>query len=218
MKRVRVKICGITNKEDLKAAVDAGADALGFVVDVPESPRNVTIDRARDLIDAAPPFVQSVVVSVFQTQDRIGMLCSCLAPDAVQLAGPLPRDGSIDEHVRRTHVIRTIAVNEQGLSHAALSAASHFDAVLTDSFDPGAHGGTGRLHDWAMSRAIREHVAPTPLILAGGLTSGNVRAAIETVRPYAVDVSSGVEICPGVKDHAKMRGFIEAVTEASNEL
>jgi phosphoribosylanthranilate isomerase len=218
MKRVRVKICGITNKEDLKAAVDAGADALGFVVDVPESPRNVTIDRARDLIDAAPPFVQSVVVSVFQTLDRIGMLCSCLAPDAVQLAGPLPRDGSIGEHVRRTHVIRAIAVNEQRLSHAALSAASHFDAVLTDSFVPGAHGGTGVPHNWTTSRAIRERVAPTPLILAGGLTSGNVRVAIETVRPYAVDVSSGVERRPGIKDHTKMQGFIEAVTEASNEL
>lgn len=218
MKRVRVKICGITNKEDLEAAVDAGADALGFVVDVPESPRNVTLNHARDLIEATPPFVQSVVVSVFQTLDRIGMLCSCLAPDAVQLAGPLPQDDSIDELVRRTHVIRAIVVNEQGLTHAALSAASRFDAVLTDSFVPGAHGGTGMLHDWAMSQAIRDRVAPTPLILAGGLTSGNVRAAIETVRPYAVDVSSGVEISPGIKDHAKMRGFVEAVTEASYEL
>jgi len=218
MKRVRVKICGITNKVDLEAAVDAGADALGFVVDVPESPRNVTLNHARDLIEATPPFVQSVVVSVFQTLDRIGMLCSCLAPNAVQLAGPLPRDDSINELVRRTHVIRAIAVNEQGLSHAALSAASRFDAVLTDSFVPGAHGGSGMLHDWAMSRAIRSRVAPTPLILAGGLTSGNVRAAIETVRPYAVDVSSGVEISPGIKDHAKMRGFVEAVTEASYEL
>jgi len=218
MKRVRVKICGITNKVDLEAAVDAGADALGFVVDVPESPRNVTLNHARDLIEATPPFVQSVVVSVFQTLDRIGMLCSCLAPNAVQLAGPLPRDHSINELVRRTHVIRAIAVNEQGLSHAALCAASRFDAVLTDSFVPGAHGGTGMLHDWAMSRAIRDRVAPTPLILAGGLTSGNVRAAIETVRPYAVDVSSGVEISPGIKDHAKMRGFVEAVTEASYEL
>jgi len=218
MKRVRVKICGITNKKDLEAAVDAGADALGFVVDVPKSPRNVTIDHARDLIDATPPFVQSVVVSVLQTPDRIGMLCSCLAPDAVQLAGPLPRDGSIDEHIRRTQVIRAIAVNEQGLSDAALSSASRFNAVLTDSHVPGAHGGTGRLHDWATSRAIRERVAPTPLILAGGLTSGNVQAAIGTVRPYAVDVSSGVEVRPSIKDHAKMRGFIEAVTEASNEL
>ena len=70
-------------------------------------------------------------------------------------------------------------------------------------------------HDWAVSRAIRERIAPTPLILAGGLTPGNVRAAIETVRPYAVDVSSGVEIRPGIKDHAKIRAFIEAVTEAA---
>jgi phosphoribosylanthranilate isomerase len=218
MKRVRVKICGITNITDLKAAVDAGADALGFVVDVPESPRSISMARAQELIEATPPFVQSVAVSVFQTLDRLGTLCSCLTPDAVQLAGPLPRGDLIEEHVRGTHVIRVITVNGRGLSHAALLAASRFDAVLTDSFVPGAHGGTGRLHDWAMSRAIRERVAPTPLILAGGLTSDNVRAAIETVRPYAVDVSSGVEIRPSVKDQAKMRGFVEAVTEASYEL
>ncbi|MGZ5563468.1 MAG: phosphoribosylanthranilate isomerase, partial [Halobacteriota archaeon] len=126
-------------------------------------------------------------------------------------------DSSIDEHVRGTHVIRVIEVNEQ-LSHVALPAASRFDAVLTDSYVPGAHGGTGMPHNWAVSRAIRERVAPTPLILAGGLTLGNVRAAIDTVRPFAVDVSSGVEIRPGVKDHIKMHGFIEAVTEASYEL
>ncbi len=218
MKRVRVKICGITNKEDLDAAVNAGADALGFVVDVPESPRNVSTDRARALIEATPPFVQSVVVSVFQTPAHLGTLCSSLAPDAVQLAGPLPLDDSIDEHVRGKHVIRVIAIDDRGISHAALSTASRFDAVLTDSHVPGAHGGTGRPHNWTISRAVRERVAPTPLILAGGLTSDNVRVAIETVRPYAVDVSSGIEIHPGVKDPAKMRGFVEAVTEASYEL
>ena len=112
-------------------------------------------------------------------------------------------------------MIRTIAVNDQAVSHAALSLAARCDAVLTDSCVPGAHGGTGIPHDWAVSRAIRERIAPTPLILAGGLTPGNVRAAIETVRPYAVDVSSGVEIRPGIKDHAKIRAFIEAVTEAT---
>jgi phosphoribosylanthranilate isomerase len=217
MKRVRVKICGITNKEDLEAAVDAGADALGFVVDVPESPRNVPLDRARDLIDATPPFVQSVVVSVFNTLDHLETLCSCLAPDAVQLAGPLPRDDSIDAHIRGIRTIRVVAVHDQ-LSRTALSAASCFDAVLTDSSVPGMHGGTGLPHNWSLSRAIRERVKPTPLILAGGLTSGNVKAAIETVRPYAVDVSSGVEVHPGIKDHTKVRGFIQAVTEASYEL
>ncbi|MGA7076761.1 MAG: phosphoribosylanthranilate isomerase [Halobacteriota archaeon] len=215
MRRVRVKICGITNKEDLEIAVDAGADALGFVVDVPESPRSVSLDRARDLVEATPPFVQGVVVSVFQTFDRLETLCSCLAPDVVQLAGTLPRDDSIYEHVGGVRVIRAIAVNDQAVSHTALSLAARCDAVLTDSCVPGAHGGTGIAHDWAVSRAIRERIAPIPLILAGGLTPGNVRAAIETVRPYAVDVSSGVEIRPGIKDHAKIRAFIEAVTEAT---
>jgi phosphoribosylanthranilate isomerase len=218
MKRVRVKICGITNEADLEAAVDAGADALGFVVDVPQSPRSLSLNRARDLVGATPPFVQSVVVSVFQTLDHLEALCSYLAPDAVQLAGALPQDSSIYEHVGNTRVITVVAVNDEAVSHETFSAAARFNAVLTDSFVPGVYGGTGMAHNWAVSRAIRERIAPTPLILAGGLTPGNVRAAIETVRPYAVDVSSSVEIRPGVKDHAKMRAFAEAVTEASYEL
>ena len=215
MRRVRVKICGITNKKDLETAVDAGADALGFVVDVPESLRSVSLARARDLIEATPPFVQAVIVSVFQTFDHLETLCSCLAPDAVQLAGKLPRDDSIYEKVGSARVIGTIAVNDQAVSQAALSLAARCDAVLADSCVPGAHGGTGVPHDWAVSRAIRERIAPTPLILAGGLTPGNVRAAIETVHPYAVDVSSGVEVRPGIKDRAKIHAFIEAVTEAT---
>ena len=143
MRRVRVKICGITNIEDLEIAVDAGADALGFVVDVPESPRSVSLDRARDLVEATPPFVQGVIVSVFQTFDRLKTLCSCLAPDAVQLAGTLPRDDSIYENVGSARVIGTIAVNDQALSQAALSLAARCDAVLADSCVPGAQGGTG---------------------------------------------------------------------------
>jgi phosphoribosylanthranilate isomerase len=109
-----------------------------------------------------------------------------------------------------------VAVNNQA-ADVALSTA-HCDAVITDSCVPGAYGGTGKTHNWNASRAIRELIAPTPLILAGGLTPGNVRAAIETVRPYAVDVSSGVEVRAGIKDPAKIRAFIEAVAEASDGL
>jgi phosphoribosylanthranilate isomerase len=218
MRRVRVKICGITNAEDLEIAVDAGADALGFVVDVPESPRNLSLDCARDLVEATPPFVQSVIVSVFQTFEHLEILCSYLASDVVQLAGTLPRDDSICKHVSGIRVIRAIAVNDQADSQAAFSRAARCDAVLADSYVPGAHGGTGLPHNWAVSRDLRERIAPTPFILAGGLTSDNVRAAIETVRPYAVDVSSGVESRPGIKDHTKIHTFIEAVIEATHGL
>lgn len=214
MRRVRVKVCGITNREDLEAAVDAGADALGFVVDVPASPRNISLDRARDFVEATPPFVQSVLVSVFDTVDQLETLCSCVAPDAVQVAGTLARD-AIGEQLRGIRVIQAIAVNDEV---DVLPFAAHCDAVLTDSCVPGAHGGTGKPHNWNVSRAIRELIAPTPLILAGGLTPGNVRAAIKTVRPYAVDVSSGVEARAGMKDPAKIRAFIEAVKEASDGL
>ena len=215
MSRVRVKVCGITNREDLEVAVDAGADALGFVVDVPESPRSISLDRARDLVEATPPFVQGVLVSVFDTVDRLETLCSCLAPDAVQVTGTLPRD-AICEQFRGIQVIHAVAVNDH--AGVVLPSAVRCDAVLTDSCVPGAHGGTGKPHNWNVSRAIKELIAPTPLILAGGLTPGNVRAAIETVRPYAVDVSSGVEARAGIKDPAKIRAFIQAVTEASDGL
>ena len=215
MRRVRVKVCGITNREDLEVAVDAGADALGFVVDVPESPRSISLDRARDLVEATPPFVQGVLVSVFDTVDRLETLCSCLAPDAVQVTGTLPRD-AICEQFRGIQVIHAVAVNDQ--AGEVLPSAVRCDAVLTDSCVPGAHGGTGKPHNWNVSRAIKELIAPTPLILAGGLTPGNVRAAIETVRPYAVDVSSGVEARAGIKDPAKIRAFIQAVMEASDGL
>jgi phosphoribosylanthranilate isomerase len=215
MSRVRVKVCGITNREDLEVAVDAGADALGFVVDVPESPRSISLDRARDLVEATPPFVQGVLVSVFDTVDRLETLCSCLAPDAVQVTGTLPRD-AICEQFRGIQVIHAVAVNDQ--AGEVLPSAVRCDAVLTDSCVPGAHGGTGKPHNWNVSRAIKELIAPTPLILAGGLTPGNVRAAIETVRPYAVDVSSGVEARAGIKDPAKIRAFIQAVMEASDGL
>ena len=215
MRRVRVKVCGITNREDLEAAVDAGADALGFVVGVPESPRNISVDRARDLVEAMPPFVQGVLVSVFHSIDQLETLCSCLAPDAVQVAGTLSRD-AIGEQLRGFRVIQVVAVNNQAAGVAPPTA--HCDAVVADSCVLGAYGGTAKTHNWNVSRAIRELIAPTPLILAGGLTSGNVRAAIETVRPYAVDVSSGVEVRAGIKDPAKIRAFIEAVTEASDGL
>ncbi|MGZ4906326.1 MAG: phosphoribosylanthranilate isomerase [Halobacteriota archaeon] len=218
MRRVRVKVCGITNKTDLGAAVDAGADALGFVVDVPASPRSISPEDARALIDATPPFVQGVVVSVFHSIDQLATLCSLLAPDAMQVAGTFPRADTISDHLRGVRLIRTVAVNGRTVPHVALRSAARCDAILVDSCVSGAYGGTGTPHDWAVSQTIRDLISPTPLILAGGLTSSNVQTAIETVRPYAVDVSSGVEVRPGIKDGAKIRAFIEAVTEATDGL
>ena len=142
-------------------------------------------------------------------------LCSCLAPDAVQVTGTLPRDATC-EQFRGIQVIHAVAVNDQ--AGVVLPSAMRCDAVLTHSCVPGAHGGTGKPHNWNVSRAIKELIAPTPLILAGGLTPGNVRAAIETVRPYAVDVSSGVEARAGIKDPAKIRAFIQAVVESYDGL
>lgn len=218
MKRVRVKVCGITRRKDLNAAVDEGADAVGFVVDVPSSPRNMSLERARDLIEATPPFVQTVIVSVFTTIDRLAALCAYLTPNAVQVAGTHACNDTVCKPLDGIRVIRTIEVNDKTLPNALPYGLARCDAVLADSGVLGAYGGTGICHNWGISRAIRKSVAPTPFILAGGLTPENLRTAIKMVRPYAVDVSSGVEARPGVKDRAKIRAFIHAVKEASDAL
>jgi len=213
-----VKVCGIARRKDLDAAVDEGADAVGFVVDVPSSPRNVSLERARDLVEATPPFVQTVIVSVFTTIDRLAALCAYLTPNAVQVAGTPACNDTISKPLDGVRVIRTIEVNDKILPNALPYGLACCDAVLADSGVPGAYGGTGICHNWGISRAIRKSVAPTPFILAGGLTSENLRTAIKTVRPYAVDVSSGVEARSGAKDRAKIRAFIRAAREASDAL
>ncbi len=133
-------MCGITNTEDLEVAVDAGADALGFVVDVPASPRSISLDRARDLVEATPPFVQSVLVSVFDTVDQLKTLCSGLAPNAVQVTGSLPRD-AICKQFRGIRLIHAVAVNDQaGVALPPRCAAMRFSPTRAFLAHTGARG------------------------------------------------------------------------------
>jgi phosphoribosylanthranilate isomerase len=214
LRNVRVKICGLTKPEDLVVAVAAGADAVGFLVGVPASPRNLTLERAEKLLRQVPVFVDSVVVTAPQDIEGVAEICDRLKPTAIQIHGEKHLEASkIREKIRGTRLIKTIYVNPEALSKTPIADSKFFDAILLDSFTRGQYGGTGKVHDWKLSRQIRKAVNPTPVILAGGLKPENVREAILTVHPYAVDVASGVELQPGIKDPEKVRAFIKNAKE-----
>jgi phosphoribosylanthranilate isomerase len=209
MTSVRVKICGITRKEDLDAAAAAGADAVGFVVGVASSPRNLSLSEAERLIRQVPPFVKSVLVTVprsidaFETYEKLN-------PDAIQIHGEnLHAAASVRLKFPNIQLIG--AVNAQRAKDLNIIAKTSklFDAILLDSFADGRYGGTGVVHDWKLSKRFNQVIHPKPLILAGGLNPENVAEAVRTVQPYAVDVSSGVEQQPGIKSHKKIVEFIK---------
>jgi phosphoribosylanthranilate isomerase len=210
MTKVRVKICGITRKEDLDAAAAAGADAVGFVVGVASSPRNISLTEAETLIRQVPPFVKSVLVTVPESLTELAETCEALNPDAVQIHGENLQDvGSVRGKLPNMLTIGAVKANAAGAVEDALKTAKMFDAVILDSFVQGKHGGTGVIHDWKVSKRIKQVIYPKPLILAGGLNPENVTEAVRTVEPYGVDVSSGVERQPGVKDNRKMVEFVK---------
>lgn len=198
-----VKICGITRREDAEAAVEFGAHALGFVL-WPSSPRCTTPGAVREIVAGLPPFVTPVGVFVNPSADEVA-----LAADAgirlAQIHGAVPvfAGGRCP-----LAVLRVVHLSETTLE--AIKPAIADATVLLDASDPVRHGGTGRTVDWTRARAV---AARRRVILAGGLTPANVGEAIRAVRPYAVDVASGVEAAPGVKDHDLLRRFIAAAKE-----
>lgn len=214
MNEIRVKICGLTSLKDLRWAVEAGADAVGFIVCVPESPRNISMDDASRLIDATPVFVDPVVVTVSEDLKQLEKIRRTLNPRIIQIHGSL----CMHEEVRRifsdAQIIGALRAKNDEIVKIAVETSERFDALLLDSYVPGRHGGTGRTHDWTLSRRVRDAVYPKPFILAGGLNSKNIEKAICTVRPFAVDVSSGVESSPGVKDPEKIFEFVKKAKEA----
>ena len=210
MRKVRVKICGITQKEDLAVAVDAGADAIGFLVGVPASPRNLTLERAKMLLDLVPVFVDSVVVTAPETIEDIVEICETLKPSVIQIHGKKKFVTSqVREKIKNTCLVKTVYVKPDILKEENIEELKQFDAVLLDSFTKNQYGGTGKTHDWTVSKQIKEAVVPVPVILAGGLKPENVKEAVLAVKPYAVDVASGVEASPGIKDHNKIHAFVE---------
>lgn len=198
----RVKICGIRTPSDALAAVDAGADAIGLVLT--DSPREVDMDHAEAVIAALPPLVTAVGVFMNQEIEHAQGTAIVLRLGAVQLHGDESPEDCHD--VWSVPIIKRFRV-EDGDSTATLAERMRPYHVGAYLLDPGA--GSGRTFRWAAARGL-----PQRIIVSGGLTPENVGEAIRTLRPYAVDVSSGVERSVGVKDHDRMREFVRAVRAA----
>ncbi|WP_435100047.1 phosphoribosylanthranilate isomerase [Arhodomonas sp. AD133] len=207
--RTRIKVCGITRVEDALAASDAGADAIGLVF-YPPSPRALDCDRARKIAFAVRPFTQVVALFLDADADRVAEVLRTVPVDLLQFHGREP--AAFCEGFGRRY-IKALAMSGDAPA-AAEQAAGHPGACgfLLDSHSLGEAGGTGSAFDWA--RYPRE--IDRPLILAGGLAPGNVAAAVSATRPWAVDVSSGVESAPGLKDCARIEAFAREVASVED--
>lgn len=203
MAAVRSKICGITRVEDALVAAEAGADAIGLVF-YDRSPRAVSVQQARAIIAALPPFVTTVGLFVNASRCEIGEILDAVPLDLLQFHGD-ETSAQCEGHGRP--YIKALRVRPGENIAACCAEYNQASGILLDTYVPGVPGGTGEAFDWSLVPADLDK----PVILAGGLTADNVRAAIAQVSPYAVDVSGGVEASKGVKDAEKIRAFIREV-------
>ena len=227
---VRVKICGMTHEEDIALCVEAGASALGFVVEYPQpTPWTLSRERATQLMSAVPPFVSRVAV-VGGSAETIINICKTLRPDAVQLHGDESEAtvAAVAQALANsgTRIIKAVRIRaQQGPERDASDLPAHHwtaiaarflaagaDAILLDSKADHRPGGTGKTFDWQIAQEVAKSVQP--LILAGGLTPENVGQAIATVQPYAVDVISSLEDANHRKVTAQVKRFLAAVRSA----
>lgn len=206
---IKIKICGITNIEDALAAVEAGADALGFVF-CKQSPRNISPEQATAIIRRLPPFVQIVGLFVNENLGFVNDTADLCGLDIVQLHGE--ETPEFCAGVKR-RVIKAFRVKD----FTSLEQINGYNvaACLLDAWSPVAHGGTGHTFNWEIAAVA---AASHYIILAGGLTPDNVADAVKAVRPYAVDVSSGVESDPGCKDHRKIFEFCNNAKRGKYEI
>ncbi|RMN39480.1 phosphoribosylanthranilate isomerase [Pseudomonas syringae] len=203
MSAVRSKICGITRIEDALAAAEAGADAIGLVF-YPKSPRAVTVLQARAIIAALPPFITTVGLFVNASRCELNETLDAVALDMLQFHGDETPEECDCYHRPYIKALRVKAGDDIA---QACRTYRNARGVLLDTYVEGVPGGTGETFDWAL---IPDDL-DKPVILAGGLTSANVAQAIAQVRPYAVDVSGGVEKSKGIKDREKILAFMSAV-------
>lgn len=226
--KVRTKICGIRSPEEIELAALYGADAVGFITEVPvESPRKLDSDTAAYLVTQVPKSLSSVLVIMPEDSDTAVELIEKIKPDIVQIHSKLPLlELEIIKEKTDIPIIKTLSVSAKGEASdkktrneapvsnllekvRLLEETGIVDSILLDTARPEKPGGTGCVHDWTLSRRISEETR-LPLILAGGLKPENVRKAIRAVSPYAVDTASGVET-RGKKDAVKIKNFIEEV-------
>ena len=203
--RTRTKICGFTRVDDAVEAAKLGVDAIGLVF-YPPSPRNVNLEQAGDIVSALPAFITVVALFVDEKERRIKEILSQVSIDCIQFHG---NEAATDCRIYNKSYIKAIRM-KQGLDIIKISTDyQDASALLLDAYHPGIQGGSGCQFDWDL---IPENNS-LPIILAGGLDEGNAEQAVKKVRPYALDVSSGVERTKGIKDVAKMAAFIEAINE-----
>jgi phosphoribosylanthranilate isomerase len=218
---LRIKICGVTRVQDAAAAVRAGADAIGLIF-AAESRRRVSVEQAAAIAAAVPAGVDRVGVFVDESPARIRELVASVGLSAVQLHGDEPASAAAE--LSGVPVIKAVPVAGPEFADDLLAYAEACRrkgampaAFLLDTAAVGKYGGTGRAFDWnwvAQARAAGKLEGLPPLYLAGGLTAANVAAAVRTARPDGVDTAGGVEISPGLKDHAKVKAFCDAARRA----
>ena len=206
----KVKICGITNLDDALAAVDAGADALGFVF-YRESPRHVTADVVGQIVSRLPPLILAVGVFVDDDAKVVRDVFDQCGLGLAQLHGH--ETPAYCESLGRP-ILKGIRLRDRTVlaTLASFWSLTHVRGLVVDAYSDTAFGGTGLVTDWTLAA---EAARRGPILLAGGLTSDNVQEAVRMVQPYGVDISSGVEASPGKKDHMKIRSFVRAAKLAS---
>lgn len=212
----RVKICGHTSEEDIDASVRAGADAIGVISGVPvDSPRAVDAERAAELLERVPPFVTGVLVTMPETPEEAIEFVERVRPAALQIHGPFsPTDLETVREAIPQPVIKSVDASDPEGAHAFDAVA---DALLVDSTDASGAGGTGETHDWERTRELAREL-DSPVILAGGLTPGNVAEAVEATNAFGVDVASGVESEGGVKDPDAVGRFVSRAKRTGSEV
>ncbi len=208
---MNVKVCGITSQGDAGMVLEAGADAIGVIIGVPvETPRKITLERAAEIRDSVSHISHTfIAVLMPETVGEVVDACVRLEPDGVQLHGTESQDflRELQERVS-CRIIKSIHVSDDVDMDYVKSVSEYADMLLLDTKAGGKVGGTGAQHDYGLDRKIREETGKR-IILAGGLNPDNVADAVKAVKPYAVDVSSGVESEPGKKDPEKVRKFME---------
>lgn len=207
MNRVRIKLCGMTRVEDAVLAATLGADAIGLVFAL-DSPRRLSCAQARSIRDALPPLVASVALFRDQDAPRVREVIAAVQPDLLQFHGS--EDDAWCAQFGRAW-FKAIPMGDGAAALPQLARYPSADGLLLDAHTSGTAGGRGRAFDWSL---VPQDL-PQPVLLAGGLNPDNVAEAIRIARPWAVDVASGVESAPGIKDAVKMRRFIAAVRDSA---
>ena len=210
-----IKICATTNLDDARAALDAGANALGFILTA--SPRQITPEKAAEIISALPPSVEKIGVVVNESPEDLARLATDVGLTGLQLQGDEPAE-QLPEFRRALglrKIIKTLQARElladPAILDAYLAQRPSYDGILLDSGSAAARGGTGQRFDWNVMLPLVERIKEVaPVVIAGGLNPENVAEAIRLFDPCGVDVVSGVEREPGKKDATKMRAFVEA--------